>query len=622
MAKYYDRRDVDFLLYDVLRVQDLTRYPRYREHTKDVFDMVLDAADKLAHEVLGPTNIDGDRIGLRYDRGEVTVPPSFAKALEAMRDGGWITLMDDPAVGGQAIPASVGFVTTCLFGSGNFAFTMCTGMMHGAAKMVEIFGTERQKRLYMEPMYAGKMGGSMCLTEAGAGSDVGNIITTARRNPDGTFSIKGTKIFITWGEHNLTENICYPVLARIEGDPAGTKGISIFLVTKYRVNEDGSRGKRNDVYCSGIEHKMGIHGSPTCTMVFGENDECIGELLGPERSGMKIMFQMMNEARLGVGLQGLSLSEPAYRYALDYARERRQGSSVREFKNPEAPRVPIIHHPDVRRMLLDMKAKVEGMRALLAYTAYNIDLAHAADGADREAAQGVVELLTPLAKSWPTDTGFEVAATAIQVLGGYGYLRDHPIEQYLRDLKIASLYEGTNGIQAMDLLGRKLGMKGGAIFMSFLSRIDETTERITQARSSLAAEASHLAELRAALAECAMGLGMTFAGGDLELPLLNAKPFLDTMAEITVAWLLLWQAEVAEKKLNSMLGEKGLTGDAAAAWIRSDKEAVFLDGKIKTARYFIGRVLPQAEARISVIRSGERNALDVLLSEDEMVAAG
>ncbi len=622
MAKLYNRRDVDFLLYDVLRVDELTKYPRFEEHSREVFDMVLDAADKIAHEVINPTMIDGDRIGVKYDNGNVTVPESFRKVLKEVREGGWITLTEDAEIGGQQMPLSVGTtISAGLFAQANFPFMMCIGMMHGAGKLVELYGTERQKKLYMDPMYAGTMGGSMCLTEPQAGSDVGNITTVAKRNPDGTFSLKGQKIFITWGEHDLTENICYPVLARIEGDPAGTKGISIFLVPKYHLNEDGSAGKRNDVFCAGIEHKMGIHGSPTCTMVFGENDECIGELLGEERSGMKIMFNMMNEARIGVAYQGLASAEPSYLYALEYALDRKQGSSIQEFKNPAAPRVPITQHPDVRRMLADMKAKVEGMRALLAYTAYNMDVEHVAEGADKDAARGVAELLIPICKSWATDVGFDVTETAIQVLGGHGFLRDHPIEQYMRDLKIASLYEGTNGIQALDLLGRKLGMKGGMVFLSFLNRMDETTDGIINAKGALTPEAQKLAELRGVLGETAMQLGMTFQGGDLDIPLLNAKPFLDAMGDVTVAWLLLWEAVVAEQKLAKLAEEKGVSGDALAAWVKSDDEAAFLDVKVHTARYYLNTYLPLAKGKLEVIRAGVRAPLDIVFPGESSAAA-
>ena len=619
MAKLYDRRDVDFLLYDVLKVEDLLKFERYSDHTREVFDMVLDAADKIAHEVIYPTNSEGDRLGVTFEDGKVRVPDSFANVLSQVRDGGWITLMDDEEVGGQQIPMAIGMLTTGVFASANFAFAMCTGMMHGAGKMVEVYGTDEQKKRYLEPMYSGYMGGSMCLTEPQAGSDVGAISTVAKRNEDGTFSLKGQKIFITWGDHQLTDNICYPVLARIEGDPAGTKGISIFLVPKYRINADGSCGEPNDVAVAGVEHKMGIHASPTCTMTFGDHDECIGELLGEERSGMKIMFKMMNEARLGVGMQGLASAEPSYQYALEYARDRKQGASIQEFKNPEAPRISIMHHPDVRRMVLDMKSKVEGMRALLAYTAINIDKEESSpDDAERETARGIVELLTPICKSWCTDVGFDVTETAIQVMGGHGYLRDHPVEQYMRDLKIASLYEGTNGIQAMDLLGRKIGMNGGMTFLSFLSRIDETTTPLIERKGDLASEAQLLATLREQLGETAMGLGMTFQSGDLDLPLLNAKPFLDSMGDVTVAWLLLWQAQVAEQKLAELCQHKGIAEDAKEAFVKSDREGAFLDAKIRTARFYIQRNLPLARARLEIIRGGERNALDAVLTEEEI----
>ncbi len=605
MAKLWNRRDVDFLLYDVLKIQELNRFEHFADHDRETFNMILDAAEQLAHEEFLPTNKEGDEHGTVYDNGNVKLPESFRKLARLYAEGGWMQLMDDYEDGGQQAPHSIAVAAGTAFGAANHSFLMFPGLSQGAANLIRSFGTERQKKLYMEPIFSLRYGGTMCLTEPQAGTDVGNLSTVARRNEDGTYSIKGQKIFISWGDHDLAENIVHPVLARIEGDPAGTKGISIFLVPKYRVNEDGSLGEHNDVTCSGVEHKLGIHASPTCQLVFGENDNCIGELLGEERQGMKIMFQMMNGARLETGMQGLTCSEPAYQYALEYAYDRKQGSSIKEFKNAEAPRVSISEHPNVRRMLLDMKAKVEGMRALLYYTALQIDLGHVAEGAEAEAASDRLELLTPIAKAWCSDVGFDVNETAIQCLGGHGYLADHPLEQYMRDMKIASLYEGTNGVQAMDLLGRKLNMKGGSVFMGLLAEIGETVDKLN-ASGSFGDEAQLLGRAKDTLGESAMGLGQLFMSGDLALPLLNAKPFLDSMGDVVVSWLLFWEALVAEEKL------------AAGA---DPAETQFLQGKIITATHFAHRTLPLTLGRLETIASQERGAMEIVFEGEEREGA-
>ncbi|RMF12895.1 MAG: acyl-CoA dehydrogenase [Candidatus Dadabacteria bacterium] len=620
MAKLWNRRDVDFLLFEVLKVQELNRFDRYKDYDEDTYRMILDAAEQLAHEEYFPTNHEGDVHGTKYENGEVRVPESFRKLKQLFVEGGWMTLMDDYDLGGQQVPHTIGMITGCVFGAGNHSFTMFPGLAHGTADLIRTFGTDRQKELYMKPILDLTYGGTMCLTEPNAGSDVGNLTTTAKRNEDGTYSIKGQKIFISWGDHNLADNIVHAVLARIEGDPPGTKGISIFIVPKYRVNEDGSIGEFNNVVCTGVEHKMGIHASPTCALSFGDDGECIGELLGEERQGMRIMFQMMNGARLEVGMQGLSCSEPAYLYALEYAQERRQGTSITEFKNPEAPRAAIIEHPNVRRMLMNMKAKTEAMRAMLGFTALNLDTAHVAtDEAEKDRANGIVELLIPIVKSWCTDEGFRVTEEAMQTLGGHGYLADHPIEQYMRDVKIGSLYEGTNGIQAMDLVGRKLVMKGGQYAMALLQRVAEDAARLKGNDDPMLKEIGEdLDRLRDHVGKTAMSIGQQFMARNLALPLLNAKPFLDAMGEVIATWLLSWEAEVAQQKLASMLADAGVTDeDSRKAFLASSSDAAFYDSKIRTAYYAAKRFLPMAEARLQGCDSGERAALDVVRFAEE-----
>ena len=392
--------------------------------------------------------------------GKVTVPKCYHDAYKKYVEAGWLCPTQPPDVGGQGMPVVMATANLEHCYAANFAFLMYPGLTHGAAGLIEHFGTEELKNKYMYKMYAGQWTGTMCLTEPGAGSDVGALKTTAKRLPDGTFSITGTKCFISCGDHDLAENIIHPVLARIEGDPPGTGGISIFIVPKYRVNADGSLGELNDVHTGNIEHKMGIKGSATCTLNFGDEGKCIGELLGKEREGMKIMFLMMNEARLEVGMQGLGHASAALEHAIAYAKERIQSVPVWEMKNPDAKAVPIIQHPDVRRDLLWMKAHVEGIRALNYFAAYCMDMAKAIP-AEREKWQGFVELLTPVCKAYSSDKAMEVCSKAIDVYGGYGYCQEYPVEQYMRDCKIACLYEGTNGIQALDLVGRKLGQKKG-----------------------------------------------------------------------------------------------------------------------------------------------------------------
>jgi hypothetical protein len=361
------------------------------------------------------------------------------------------------------------------FTGANCAWMMYPGLAHGAAKMIEEFGTEEQKQLFVKNMYTGKWGGSMLLTEPEAGSDVGNLSTSAVKNADGTYSITGNKIFISGGEQDLTENIIHPVLARIEGAPAGTRGISIFIVPKIWVNEDGSLGDHNDVICTGIEEKMGIHGNSTCSLTLGGKGKCRGLLLGEENKGMKVMFLMMNEARLGVGLQGFGFATSSYINAVNYAKDRKQGKNLLQMMDANAPSVSIIEHPDVKRQLLFMKSLVDGMRGLIYFTSMCFDLAkisHTEE--DRERYQCLVEILTPIVKAYCTDKGFDVCVQGMQVYGGYGYIQEYPQEQLTRDCKITSIYEGTNGIQAMDLLGRKLGMKKGKPFMDLLGEMNKT----------------------------------------------------------------------------------------------------------------------------------------------------
>ncbi len=608
-----DARDQKFVLYEVLRIENLCKTSRYKELSRDIFDMVLTEAEKFGTEVLFPTMAEGDRVGCKLENGEVKVPACFHRPYQLYKEGGWGTMSVSPEAGGQGFPLVMTSAAREWF-IHNYGMMCYPYVTEGAAHLIEVYGTEAQKRKYMDRMYACEWGGTMALTEQGAGTDLGDLKTKAIRYPDGTFRLQGTKQFITAADHDLVSNIVHTVLARIEGDTAGTGGISIFLVPKYLVNDDGSLGRRNDYTIGAIEEKMGLHGSATCVMNMGDNGDCYAELLGEERQGIKVMFQLMNEARIGVGIQSLSLSGIAYLHALNYAKERLQGSSLLEMKNPDAPRVPIIQHADVRRMLLWMKAHVEGFRALTYYTAVCEDRAHAsADEAEREKCYGIVEVLTPILKAYCSDMAFKVTELAIQIYGGYGYCAEYPVEQFMRDIKIASIYEGANGIQALDLVGRKLGLKKGMYFMGLLGEMNATVAAY-QGNAALKDLAGNVQQAVNTLAEMAMYFAGSAKAGKFLIPIGNAYPFLMMMGQVVMAWLLLWEAGVAREKLEGICKGKGIDpADATrlAALAKADADAAFYIGKVAGAQYFIKHVLPEVDAAVKAIKSEDLSMIEI-----------
>ncbi len=551
-----DRRDVDFLVKDVLQLGGLFDVPRFADHSWETYDHIMDAAARYAEDEMSPTLQTGDREGLRFEDGAVTAPACYRAAYEKYREEAWTVLGEPEEHGGIGFPRALTVhAMSQIIGSNISLFTL-PGLNHGAGEMIAAFGTPEQIERYVPKLYGGEWGGTMCLTEPGAGSDVGALRATARQTEDGRWHISGTKIFITWGEHDLTENIIYPVLARVEGDPAGTKGISLFLVSKFHLDSDGNLGERNGVACTGIEHKMGIHGSPTCTLVFGEDAPAVGELLGERGRGMSAMFKMMNTARIAVGLQALGTAEAASRYAHQYALERVQGTAIQDFKDASATRIPIVKHPDVRRMLLDMRSVVEGVRALIGYTAWKHDLAETTE----PDADDLVELLTPLCKGYASEVCYEATGTSVMVLGGHGYLRDHPVEQYLRDIVIARVYEGTTGIQALDLVGRKLGRKGGLPLMKLLAEFDRVVALGREA--GLDDLADHVSTMRQTLGMAAMTMAGRFQGGDLQGPLLQATPMMMLMGDAVLSWLHLWMAAVAAKATDATSFHRNKVGCA------------------------------------------------------------
>ncbi|UCF94294.1 MAG: acyl-CoA dehydrogenase [Desulfobacterales bacterium] len=594
-----DRRDIDFVLYEQLRVEDLLQTATYKDLNRKMFDMVIAEARNLGLKEILPTYTEGDRIGVHLENGKVKVPECFRRPYQLFAEGEWIAMSEDPDVGGQGLPHVIRQAAFEYIVGANFALAAFGNLGHGAAKMIELYGTPQQKELFLEKIYSGQWGGTMLLTEPGAGSDVGALTTTAVKNPDGTYHLTGNKIFITCGEHDLTANIIHPVLARIEGAPKGTKGISLFLVPKIWVNADGSLGEPNDIVCTGVEEKMGLHGSPTCSLALGTKGRCRGLLLGEANKGMQVMFHMMNEARLDVGAQGFLHGSAAYLYAVNYARERHQGRDLSAGRNPDAPQVPIIRHPDVRRMLLQMKAYVEGMRSFVYYVAYCLDQGRCApNAAEKERYQGLVELLTPVLKAYCSERGLTVCDQAIQVYGGYGYTREYPVEQLLRDCRITTIYEGTNGIQAMDLLGRKLGMRQGMVFTDFLQAIQMT---ITRARENprLEKQADQVAQAVSRLGENALHLGRTALSPDFKVAFGYAHPFLEVMGDVIMAWMHLWRAVTALPRLEKLAD--GSDPRAIATKVAQDKEAAFYDGQLKTAEFFIHAILPHTMGKMNAI---------------------
>ncbi|MBW1897507.1 MAG: acyl-CoA dehydrogenase [Deltaproteobacteria bacterium] len=595
MAQFIaDRRDVDFVLHEQFEVSNLSKHEKFAEFNKKTVDLIVNEARNLAIKEILPTRKIGDEVGVKFENGQITVPEEFKKAWEIYKEGEWLAMPEDLEYGGQGMPRLLSMAANDYFNGANYAFMMYPGLTHGAGKLVEEFGTEKQKKLFLKKMYTGEWTGTMLLTEAEAGSDVGLLTTSAKKNDDGTYSITGAKIFISSGEHDMSDNIIHPVLARIEGAPEGTKGISLFLVPKYRVNDDGSMGEFNDVVCTGIEEKLGIHGNSTCSLTLGGKGECIGTLLGEENKGMRAMFLMMNEARLLVGLQGFSCATSAYLYALNYARERIQGKNLLQMMDKDAPAVPIINHPDVRRMLITMKAYVEGMRSLLYYVAYLDDLIVVSDNDDeKERLHGLIDILIPIAKGYVTDRSFEVCSHAMQVYGGYGYIKEYPVEQLLRDCRITMIYEGTNGIQAMDLLGRKLGMKKGKLVMDLMVEIQKT---ITKAKGVAGLE-EYAAKVEASvnkLGEVAMHLGKTAMSEKVLNAFAFASPFLEAAGDVILSWMLLWRAAAAAPQIE-----------------KKPKDASFYKGQVKSLEFFASSVIPISMGKMDAILNTNGAAVDI-----------
>jgi alkylation response protein AidB-like acyl-CoA dehydrogenase len=595
-----DLRELSFLLFEHFKCSSYLGAPPFEAWSPDEAKSVLKETYRFAREVLGPLNASADRSGCRLEKGAVLTPEGFQGAWKQLYENGFKSLGVSPEHGGQGAPTLLTVLVEEMLSGANPAFAMYSGLAYGAAGLILECAGPEQVRRYADRMFDGTWGGTMCLTEPHAGTDVGAAKSAARKQPDGSYKLKGTKVFISGGDHDLAENIIHLVLARVEGAPMGTKGLSLFIVPRNRVRPDGSVGENNDVSVASIEHKMGINGSATCVLNFGDADDCVGELVGGvENAGMSQMFRMMNGARIAVGIQGLAAASSAYLNALEYAKERKQGPHFTQWKDPTVPRVPILEHPDVRRMLLDMKAHVEGTRALVMKLARHVDLSRALRGKDDEKASyhhGQVELLTPLVKSFASDEGFRVCATALQVYGGAGYLKDHPVEQSVRDVKITSIYEGTNHIQAMDLVGRKLGQAGGAYLQAFLGDVGAFVET-NRAHPVFGKAVATLAAGQEHLMSAAMGLLGWGQSGQLGVVALNANRFLEMMARLSVGWLLLEGAVIADAA-KARLGE-------------ADADRAFYEGKTQAALWFARNVLPKVEAEAKLMMQEDASALDI-----------
>ena len=605
-------RDQQFILFEQMQLENLFKREKFSAYTKDDAIMMINEAEKMAVNVLLPTYVDGDREGCTLKNGQVYVAKSFHEAYKKFTESGWLCPTRAPEVGGQGMPNMLGNACMEFFQAANYPFVMYPGLTNGAAALIDVYGTEQQKNKYMYKMYTGEWGGTMCLTEPGAGSDVGALKTTAKRLPDGTFSISGTKCFISSGDSDLVSNIIHPVLARIEGDPPGTAGISIFIVPKYCINADGSSGESNDMQTGNIEHKMGIHGNATCTLVFGENGKCVGELLGKEREGLKVMFQLMNEARIEVGVQALGVASASYERAVQYAKERVQSTPIWEMKNPDAKAVAIIEHPDVRRDLLWMKSRVEASRAILLYTSYCLDMAESTDDKKEHSKWlGMAELLIPVGKAWVSDNAMGVCSKGMDVLGGYGFCAEYPMEQLLRDCKITTIYEGTNGIQSLDLVGRKIGSKKGANVMNLAGDILTTIAKAKES-ARLKTYASFLEEAGSAVMDLTLTFGQLGKSGGFMLPILNASLFMDIFGDVVAGHFLTQAALIAEEKVEAIYKAKGADSiGKRRALAHADFEVAFYEGKIASAKFFAQEALATVKARCEAIKFGDKTPIEI-----------
>lgn len=585
-------RNLAFELYEVLDAEGLTQRERFAEHTRETFDAAIDTARNIAEKYFAPHNRKNDENEPRYEDGQAILIPEVKPAVDAFLAAGFLNAARSFEAGGMQLPTLLSQACFAHFQSANAASTSYPFLTMGAANLIESFGDEAQKRRFLQPMIDGRFFGTMALTEPHAGSSLSDIRTRAEPAPDGTYRLKGNKIFISGGDHPLSENIVHMVLAKLPDAPPGVKGISLFIVPKFLVNDDGSLGKRNDVLLAGLFHKMGWRGTTSTALNFGDNGDCVGYLVGKPHHGLSYMFQMMNEARIGVGMGAVMLGYAGYLYSLEYARERPQGR-LPDSKDPTTAPVAIIQHADVRRMLLTQKAYVEGAFDLGLYAARLFDDTTTLDSeAERRRAHELLDLLTPIVKSWPSEFCLKANELAIQILGGHGYTREYPVEQYYRDNRLNPIHEGTHGIQSLDLLGRKLAQNGGAGLKQLIRLVADTTER-AQAHDSLTPLRQPLEALVASLQTVTLGLLTDLAQGKVNSSLANSALYLKVFGHMVIGWRWLEQAIHAEEGL--------ARGNAA--------DSDFYKGKLQAARYFLTWEVPGCHHELALLEARDDTCL-------------
>ena len=582
-------KDMQFLLNELIGLDRVSHLPGCEEVTPDLVNAILDEAAKFSSNVLAPLNWTGDQAGSKWKDGEVTTAPGFKAAYKQFTEAGWTAISADPDYGGQGMPELVATPVKEMIASANMAFSLCPMLTQGALEAIHLVGTDTQKKTFLPKMVSGEWTGTMNLTEPQAGSDLAAIRT--RAVPEGDhFRLFGQKIFITFGEHDYTDNIIHLVLARTPTAPEGVKGISLFIVPKFLVNHDGSLGERNDVKCVSIEHKLGIHASPSCVLQYGDDGGAVGYLIGEENNGLAYMFIMMNLARFAVGMEGVSIAERAYQQALDYAKDRLQGS---ELGKKGGPRVPIIKHPDVKRMLLSMKSQVEAMRAVAYYCAACLDNgARHPDPLVKQREQLRAELMIPIVKGWSTETGQEVASLGVQIHGGMGFIEETGAAQYYRDARITTIYEGTTGIQANDLIGRKLGRDGGAAMREIIADMQAAIVDLNlSSNADCKAVGGVLAAAAKALSDSTQWILESFSRNPRE-PAAGAVPYLMLFGTVAGGW---------------MMGESALVAAERAS--DGEGDPLFYAGKVKTARFYADHVLPRAMALQHEVMHGASSLL-------------
>jgi alkylation response protein AidB-like acyl-CoA dehydrogenase len=594
--KLINRRDFAFMLYELLDAESLTSRPRFGEHSRETFDAAIDAALTIAAEKFAPHNREADENEPRFDGKRVTLIPAVAEALKSFCDAGFMAAGHDYELGGMQLPSVVSQACFACFNAANISTAAYPFLTIANANMIRAFGSASQKAKYLVPLLRGHYLGTMALTEPQAGSSLSDIRTTGELAPDGSYRLRGNKIFISAGDHDLSENIVHLMLGRIKGAPAGAKGLSLFLVPKIQVNDDASLGKANDVTLTGLIHKMGYRGTTSTMLSFGEKNDCRAELIGEPHQGLKYMFHMMNEARIGVGLGATMLGYTGYLHALAYARERSQGRALGA-KDPATPQARIIEHADVRRMLLAQKCYVEGALALCLTCARLVDEHNtSADERARKEAGLLLDILTPIAKAWPSHYAFEANSLAIQVHGGYGYTREYPVEQFFRDNRLNPIHEGTNGIQALDLLARKAGMEDGAALQLLAREIHAVVREAAVSDSSeLRRHGKDLNEALDRLMETTRNLLCAAGRGEIEIAFANASVYLDMVGHTVVAWLWLRQALVA---LNGLATAIPPDGD-------------FYQGKLQACAYFFRWELPRTRVQAELLNSLDRTCLEM-----------